>query len=157
MKREILFRGKRVDNGEWVYGDLIQFEGAAIAFKRVINSFDENKPIYVEDDVFPESVGQFTGLTDKNVVKIFEGDILTINNKQSGLRSISSYQEYQPKEGGVFYVKATIAGFMLCANKDCEYVNEHHNIDNYSFWNNSRSFIVSGNIHENPELIKITK
>lgn len=66
--REILFRGKRVDNGEWVYGYLIK--GAT---RYVIQESIAQYPQY---DVIPETIGQYTGLTNKYNEKIFEGDIL---------------------------------------------------------------------------------
>ena len=72
--REILFRGKRTDNGEWVKGYLyITHTGA-----HEIGSYDAE--INIERftfDVIPETVGQFTGHTDKNKCKAFEGDILS--------------------------------------------------------------------------------
>ena len=68
MNREILFRGKRVDNDEWVYGFLVKMFG-------VLNIADkDNENIIYE--VIPETVGQFIGLPDKNSNKIFEGDIV---------------------------------------------------------------------------------
>ena len=79
--REILFRGKRVDNGEWVYGSLyIWKEAKTSPYKKFrIGSFVESRMRHYEVD--PSTVGQFTGLTDKNGKKIFENGYMIIDNK----------------------------------------------------------------------------
>ena len=115
MNREILFRGKTGD--EWVYGDLSRLKNAITITKRNF--------IYPYI-VMPETVGQFTGLTDKNDAKIFEGDILKF---RSGIYSVEWDNEHSK--------------FL---QRDGQFSREFH------IWI-AKSEIV-GNIHDNPELLK---
>ena len=68
--RKIKFRGKRIDTGEWVYGSLIQWKDGTMTI------ITENKEDHSEFYVNPDTVGQYTGLKDRNGTDVWEGDIV---------------------------------------------------------------------------------
>jgi uncharacterized phage protein (TIGR01671 family) len=131
--REILFRGKRIDNGEWVYGYLCK-----MGSDYYIITSDSR------EEIDSKTIGQYTGLTDKNGVKIFEGDLLRIPFKSDFEKE--NYVQYE-----VFFHD----------NDMCEYnvgfqMNRHHfkgsvcgTSDFKKFIpKNTNRMIVIGNIHD---------
>lgn len=123
MDREILFRGKRLDNGKWVEGYL--WSRHTIGHTSPCGNTDE---IVID----PTTVGQYTGLTDKNGVKIFEGDIIRWIDWKGAVRE--SPVRYDP-EWNRFCVWLNGAESMG--------VNQHL----------SEDIEVIGSVHDNPELM----
>lgn len=77
--REILFRGKRTDNGTWTYGYLF------CIWERAYLCWGTTNNVPNMEEVLPETVCQFTGLYDRNGRKIFEGDIVKYSTNKVGI------------------------------------------------------------------------
>ena len=126
---EMLFRGKRKDNGEWIEGKGIYIDyDTALIF---VDDCDYSVNAYSIDDfeVIPETVGRYTGLTDKNGRKIFEGDIV----KRGFEIYIVRWNEEQFKYDFYTLNGAIQSGFNIFAKDYTE---------------------VIGNIYDNPELLE---
>ena len=134
--REILFRGKRLDSGEWIQGDIVQFPVHGVV--RIV----EQKPSYKDAEVDSDTVGQYTGLTDKNGRKIFEGDILQGFWYGEGVRAKV-----------VWIDDAATFGILYSFRKSGEKT-AWLNSSWYKFTSESPCFPeIIGNIYDNPELL----
>ena len=136
--RTIKFRGQKISNGVWVYGSLVSSDAlnTAIYYQVGNGSVKQMEWVYVN----PDTVGQFTGLYDKNGEEIYEGDVVKFAN---------------PKYGGelfrIGYEDSHIGAFCLCeAGKEdtSRFVAIFGRFD-YPFYCE-----VIGNIHDNPELLE---
>lgn len=142
MNREILFRGQHRRKGEkvkldgtpveskWVYGGICQFnEDRSIIY--------QTKPEFKKYPVYTDTVGQYTGLTDKNGRKIFEGDIVRRFNRNG--QEIMSYVVEWCIDCCMFVLD--------CIDFDMEF-----DTDFTVFYGDE--FEIVGNIHDNPELVR---
>ena len=131
--REIKFRGKRVDNGEWVYGYLI---GNDVIVGDIVEFSDEyfNTEFWYKVD--PKTVGQYTGLKDRNGREIYEGDVLRLVL--------------------VDYAHVPEQIFVVGSDSFFEDVCYLQNISRFVEDSGSETdgIEVIGNIYENPELLK---
>lgn len=127
--REILFRGKRVSSATFVHGFYI------VSADKTHSIVNDNGCFWV----MPDTVGQYTGLTDKNGVKIFEGDIVNIG-------------EHIPAVNGRYCVIYDVVNHCWALERSVEY---HHHYFTFSDLNGfAESSEVVGNIHDDPELME---
>lgn len=133
--REILFRAKRVDNGEWVEGLLWKkkYNDGKRIFISCFPDKDDNEKVYV---VCHETVGQFTCLTDKHGNKIFEGDICQIKGI-SYIDETPFIVEWNNEYSGWFW-------------RELSFSSPHDTITPEI----AKTAEIIGNIHDNPELME---
>lgn len=122
--RDILFRGKRLDNGEWVEGDLVH--SAYKIGDTCVGTYGSSLGMHQVD---PSTVGQYTGLLDKNGERIFEGDVLTLDGEYGFF--VLEFQE-------------DTARFVMSGDSIV--------VDFDNFW--SYEVEVMGNIHDSPEFLE---
>ena len=138
MKREILFRGKRVDNGRWVEGSFAILEHfyygkpTHYILTGKCDYYDQTGKVdYHPVEIDPETVGQYTGLKDKNGVPVFEGDIVEFDDGRFVV-------EYFDSRMGFGFSGLRGRGMV------CGFTMTH--------WEHLK---IIGNIHDNPELMEV--
>jgi uncharacterized phage protein (TIGR01671 family) len=135
--REIKFRGKRLENGEWVYGSLVSIHDTAIIVEECDFSWSPDTDITAfwfdkkENEVDPATVGQYTGLKDKNGREIYEGDIIGGSNG-----SINGWEWPFSSE-------------IKWNDEECGF-----NTPNWGYMDSTHYYNVLGNIYDNPDLLK---
>ena len=137
--REILFRGKRLDNGEWVEGAFLNDRDGAFCICPSVSDISygdsgNRMRIGCWYKVDPSTVGQYTGLKDKNGKRIFEGDVAKV---------------LQGKDKDIAYVGFENGAFMLYPKTGNIYERTL-----WEYWYNDWDVEVIGNITDNPELLE---
>jgi hypothetical protein len=153
MKREILFRGKRIDSGAWVYGYFVKNpKGESLIHWRPFPEATSN----TYHRVAPETVGQFTGLLDKQGTQIFEGDVV----KQMD-------DDYSFTEGWETSDPRWEDKSLFDPMPQKEVMRDYVTLESFGYWLKSETFgyegegmvspddcVIIGNIHNNPNLLQ---
>ena len=148
--REVLFRGKEVADGKWIEGFY-----SAEEYNPYIGKIEYIPRIQiigkcVSLGVIPETVGQYTGLTDKNGVRIFEGDIV-----RATIERAERCQSPRIENGVIGYDCIGMIGLILYKDKNGENVwSDFFNELSLSGLIEDYYFEIIGNIHDNPDILK---
>lgn len=135
--REIKFRGKRRDNGEWAYG--LPGYGSGGEIEKISGWMgEEDNPLYDEIEVIPETIGEYTGLKDSKENEIWEDDIISDGERRWHI----TWQHLNARFGYIYKSKSngdTFDGRLPAQTGIQEYL--------------MKKVIVIGNIHDNKELL----
>ena len=166
--REILFRGKRIDTGEWVYGDVVRCAVSGHVYIKRVGDDVGGTPDHFEPqyfcgfDVDPKTVGQYIGMTDKIEIKIFEHDIVRITldgvyyhsrNEDEELENEKFYKTEKTLLTICKFINGRFTFKVLLAYDDDGRVQELEGRMFEVKWR-CKKYEVSGNIFDNPELVQ---
>ena len=145
-QRQIKFRAvrKRLDSEvkEWVYGDLFRTTDKG---DMAIQWWEDG--LYKRVEVWNETIGQFTGLTDELDREVYEGDIIKLDGSpEMGVRVVVFYEES--------FNIATRKEYDYLQQGSHPYLNDYAHMDCLNTWSNSGLVRVVGNIYDNPELLE---
>ena len=130
--REILFRGKRTINGDWVYGDFVHGNERK-SLRDSIFVYDSETQYFNDYEINPSTLGQYTGLTDKNGKRIFEGDIVKTDKFS------------EPNKQYIIKYDLQFGAFIG---------QDRYNVYFVTFDGDSGEFEVIGNVTDNPDLLE---
>lgn len=150
MSREILFKAKRIDNGEWVEGQHAYTTNPLTEDGKPIKHLICNGTNIFNDLIDPDTICQYTGLTDKNGKKIWENDILRYSYDYDGSPFLKDGEEIKYRVGAVFWSEWR-GSWAVCGrgNKKCT------NNDVFKYNRNPNRTEVIGNVFDNLELLEV--
>lgn len=142
--RTIKFRGKRLTDGAWIYGDF--FRNRGLSFIASDGIAENPLATWRDYNVDPETVGQFTGLHDKNGKEIYEGDLIKSPSGLVYTVIFGTWVHDEKKEFPKIIDKYEHTGWCISldGNTPCELLDSE-----------VCSGVIAGNVHDNPELLKV--
>ena len=165
MNREILFKAKRKDNGEWVEGYYCKLDETTYCISEDYERYPVPTHHYIlhetmtdwglpnrflQIEIDPDTLSQYTGLTDKNGKRIWENDILRYSYDYDGSPFLKDGEEIKYRVGAVFWSEWR-GSWAVCGrgNKKCT------NNDGLKYNRNPNRAEVIGNIFDNPEVLEV--